>query len=176
MKTAQGALPILIALFAISASTLAGSSPARAQSLQQFYEQGVEILEGGMPEEALGVFEDILDIDPEHKMAWYQKSICLFRLEKYESALEAAERTLVMDASFTFGWNIKGNILEALERPREALACYDIALDTNPWLKAVWLNRGILLNKQGLYLEAEESIGRAIQLGENSARAYMELG
>jgi tetratricopeptide (TPR) repeat protein len=162
--------------FVITTLVLTITPAVYAQSLEQAYQQGVKLLEAGATADALDIFNEIISISSAHKMAWYQQGICLFRLGKYDQALESANKTLLLDSQFTFGWNLKGNILEALSRPDEALACYNIALDIDPWLKAVWLNRGILHNKQGDYIDAEGDIKKAVSLGEGSVQAYLELG
>lgn len=168
---------LFVTLYSVITILMLTITPAVfAQSLEQAYQQGLKLLEAGDTADALDVFAEITTFNSAHKMAWYQQGICLFRLGKYDQAMEAAEETLLLDSQFTFGWNLKGNILEALSRPDEALACYNIALDMDPWLKAVWLNRGILHNKQGDYIDAEGDIKKAVSLGEGSVQAYLELG
>jgi tetratricopeptide (TPR) repeat protein len=160
----------------ISALALILAPEVYAQSVEEAYQQGLKLLEAGDTSSALDIFSGITAFNSAHKMAWYQQGVCLFRLGKYDKALDIVEKTLILDSQFTFGWNLKGNILEALSRPDEALACYNIALDLDPWLKAVWLNRGILHNKQSDYIDAEGDIKKAVSLGEGSVQAYLELG
>jgi tetratricopeptide (TPR) repeat protein len=75
-------------------------------------------------------------------------------------------------------WEIlnKGTALNNLGRVREALACFDKALEILPRFDAAWLDKGVALTKLGRTKEAIECYERALEINPKSANAWYNLG
>ena len=67
-------------------------------------------------------------------------------------------------------------MLEALQRPDEALAAYDAAIRINPGHADAWNNRGGVLRGRALPEEAVQSFSRAIALAPNHVAALTNRG
>jgi serine/threonine protein kinase len=66
-------------------------------------------------------------------------------------------------------WCNKGASLDALERPEEALACYEQALRINPRYVDAWSNKGVVLVKLGRVEEALACDDRALEIEPRNA-------
>ena len=75
-------------------------------------------------------------------------------------------------------WEIlnKGTALNNLGRVKEALACFDKALEILPRFDAAWLDKGVALTKLGRTKEAIECYERSLEINPKSANAWYNLG
>jgi len=75
-------------------------------------------------------------------------------------------------------WEIlnKGTALNNLGRVKEALACFDKALEILPRFDAAWLDKGVALAKLGRTNEAVKCYERALEINPKSADAWYNLG
>ena len=69
-----------------------------------------------------------------------------------------------------------GLTLGELERPEEALACFERAIALNPGLEYAWFNKGVtLVNAFERYAEALECFETAVRLGYTQAEDGVAL-
>ena len=75
-------------------------------------------------------------------------------------------------------WEIlnKGTALNNLGRLKEALACFDKALEILPRFDAAWLDKGVALAQLGREKEATECYQKALDINPNSAHAWYNRG
>ncbi|OFW25838.1 MAG: hypothetical protein A3H27_05160 [Acidobacteria bacterium RIFCSPLOWO2_02_FULL_59_13] len=75
-------------------------------------------------------------------------------------------------------WEVlnKGTALSNLGRTKEALACFDKALEILPRFDSAWLNKGVIFFKEGKTKEALECYDQAIEINPNSAPAWYNRG
>ena len=62
----------------------------------------------------------------------------------------------MINPAYDVAWNNKGNTLARMGRYREALDCYNRAIDLNPAYKDAWMNKGYVLIKLDRCTEAKE--------------------
>jgi tetratricopeptide (TPR) repeat protein len=79
-------------------------------------------------DEALHIFERVLEANPTIPEAWNNKGVVLFRLGKAEEALACYDRTLSIDPENMEALRNKGFVLRGLGRLEEALQAYDSVL------------------------------------------------
>jgi tetratricopeptide (TPR) repeat protein len=113
----------------ISASTSALPEP-RPQRIAVLVAKGQSLLDLDKPEEALGVFNDILTIDPGHTETLVKKGDTLERLRRLDEAIECYDAAIAADANFTVAYLHKGGLFNRMDRHEEALKCYEEALRT----------------------------------------------
>jgi tetratricopeptide (TPR) repeat protein len=53
-------------------------------------------------------------------------------MNKLEESLDCYDRAIKLKEDYSWAWHNKGYALELLDRPREALECYDLVLDHKP--------------------------------------------
>ena len=100
----------------------------------------------------------------------------LSELSRYDDALAAYERVLVLKPALADGWLCRGNILNILKRHDEAFAAYERALDLKPDLAEAWLGRGNVLSKFKRYDDALAAYDRALALKPDLAEAWLGRG
>ncbi len=79
-------------------------------------------------DEALHIFESVLEANPTIPEAWNNKGVVLFRLGRAEEALDCYDRTLSIDSDNMEALRNKGFVLRGLGRLEEALQAYDSVL------------------------------------------------
>jgi len=101
----------------------------------------------------------------------YKRGMYLARQGKLDKALTVYDKALEIDPSSPLPLIGKGMIFYATKRHKEALKCFDRAIELNPYLVEVWLNKGKTLaeigDEKGL-----ECFEKAIELDPNSIQAY----
>ena len=90
-------------------------------------------------------------------------------------ALEAFDKSLALDDSFSPAWGSRAQTLEKLGRLEEARAGYDRALKAKPeaWL---YFNRGNVLRDLGRLEEALESYGEALKTQPPASGGFVQPG
>lgn len=97
--------------------------------------RGVEALERREPDVAIEHFSALIDHAPEVAEGWHGRAQAFFDQGEYGQALSDLSQALNLDPrnyEAIFGL---GAIFESLERPRQALAAYRLALKAHPHYK-----------------------------------------
>jgi tetratricopeptide (TPR) repeat protein len=92
--------------------------------------KGQSLLNLDQAEEALGCFDQILALDPNHPEALVKKGAALERLRKLDEAIACYDRAIAANGSLTVAYLYKGGLFNRMERFNEALECYEQALRT----------------------------------------------
>jgi tetratricopeptide (TPR) repeat protein len=79
-------------------------------------------------EEALEIFDRVIEMNPKIPEAWNNRGVALFRLARVEEALESCDRSLAIDAENLEALRNKGFALRQLGRLEEAFQAYDMVL------------------------------------------------
>jgi tetratricopeptide (TPR) repeat protein len=94
-----------------------------------------------------------------------EKSYTLATLGRYEEALAAADKAVLIEPS-TYSYLAKGSSLEPLKRNKEALEAYQKAIDMDPTNPDAYFEKARLLNITGRYEEVYAALDRANQLNK----------
>lgn len=94
---------------------------------------------------------------------WSQRSRALVGQEKYQEALDSADRAIALDPNIPEAWNNKGVSLWNLKQTGKALTSIDRAININPNYTRGWFNHGRILSSLGRNEEALEIYDRALQ-------------
>lgn len=79
-------------------------------------------------EEALEIFDRVIEMNPKIPEAWNNRGVALFRLGRADEAVESCDRALAIDAENLEALRNKGFALRSLGRLEEALQAYDMVL------------------------------------------------
>ena len=79
-------------------------------------------------EEALEIFERLIDMNPHIPEAWNNKGVALYRLGRPEESIQCYDRSLALDPENMDAFRNKGLALHSLGRMEEALQAYDTVL------------------------------------------------
>jgi len=139
----------------------------------KWFKQGVDLDRIGRYEEALGLYDKAIEINPQYAQAWYNKGVALDRLGKYEEALDAFDRAIKMNPRYAL---VRALDLVRIGKDKEALDAYDKAIEINPQYAQAWYNKGVALDRLGKYEEALDAFIQAVNAEPRYARAWNYMG
>jgi tetratricopeptide (TPR) repeat protein len=121
-------------------------------------------------EAAIDAYDQALkgDVNPNDKPTladiWANRSAALWRLGKYQEALESTQQAVKIDPESPLGWFNQGSVLMSLAKPREAAIAYEQATQLDPNDVYAWIGQGIALEKTGRYKEALTTLDEALKI------------
>jgi len=127
----------------------APSAEKRAQfpkSKAQWLSEGYARYRAQQYQDALAAFNQALQLDAEHALAYYWKGLALFHLNHLERALAAFDEAIRCEPRYPMAYNERGNVLYRLERYGEAVAAYTMAIHLNPHYALAYRNKGVALD------------------------------
>ena len=135
---AQTKNPLALAL----ADALLQAPKANAQK-QALFIKGLYYSYTGDKIKALSFFDNCLSIDYRDILAYREKAICLYDLNRYAEALDFLKKAVAVQNTFDEGYYWMGRCYEKLNKRKEAVDSYQFALQIDPD-----------------YLEAKDALGR----------------
>jgi tetratricopeptide (TPR) repeat protein len=108
----------------------ANGGEANQSHLALLLAKGQSLLSLDKASEALACYDEILEMEPNHREALVKRGMALEQLRRIEEALSCYDRAIAADASMTIAYLQKGGLYNRLERYDEALQCYEQALRT----------------------------------------------
>ncbi len=141
------------------------AAPQPAKGVDDLMRRGVSLKVDRKYADALTLFEQATQLDPNYAPAWNWRGEMLQMLQRYEEALAAYEQALAIQPNNIAYWSAKGHLLESLHRYEEALADYDRMLAIAPNEASHWVNKARPLRALGRAEEANMAMKRARELG-----------
>ncbi|AFZ18871.1 tetratricopeptide repeat protein [Allocoleopsis franciscana] len=144
-------------------------------SAEACYHAGLAALEDwSTRQDALSLFQQAVELDPEHLDAWYELATQQRETGDYAEALVSCDRILSFDPDHSQTWACRAAARHDLQRFTEAIESYERALEGFADLPDVevldysglWSNRGSLLAHLGRPEDAIASYDEAIALLE----------
>jgi|GEM_PF-5096502 len=144
-------------------------------SAEDYYQAGLAALDDwSTRQDAIALFQQAVELDPEHLDAWYELAKQQKETGDYAKALDSCDRILALDPGYSYAWACRAAALHDLQRFTEAIDSYERALEGFADLPDVelldysdlWANRGSLLAHLGRPEDAIASYDEAIALLE----------
>ncbi len=130
----------------------------------------------GRHQEALTETEAALVVAPRDHSLWELKAQLLTKQSRFSEALEAAQRSVELDASCPVAHGYVAGALHNLKQLAEAEAAYRKAIDLAPFNAPLHMNFGTVQRDRQQLWPAEQSFRKAIELQPDFALAYLNLG
>jgi predicted O-linked N-acetylglucosamine transferase (SPINDLY family) len=143
--------------------------PAQFQKALTFHRQGQLAL-------AQAVYEEILEIQPEHFDALHQLGVIAAQMRNPRKAVELINKAIEIDPNIAATYNNRASALKELEQFEEALASYDQAIAIKADYAEAYFNRGVVLNELKQFAAALASYAQAIAVKPDFAGAYFNRG
>jgi tetratricopeptide (TPR) repeat protein len=105
-----------------------------------------------------------LQINPDFIDALNKKALSLYRLQRYDKALEKLDEAISMDNNNSYAYNLKGLALMNSNRYSEALSAFDRSIEIDCKYVAPLKNKGIVSMKIQKYNEAIDNFNNALQI------------
>ena len=111
----------------------AGSRALNApRGVQDRFLAAVQAEESGEKQRAIGLYEEILEIDPQYAAAYINLGTINFHLRQFGRAEELYRQATVVDPSYVLAFFDLGNVLDELQRSEESIAAYRRAVALAP--------------------------------------------
>jgi tetratricopeptide (TPR) repeat protein len=127
-------------------------------------------------DEAMECFNKALEIDPDDANVWFNAAEVMssdFPSEEgFKEALRYYTKAIELNTKMIDAWVGKGNVFQRLGEHREAIKCYDEALELNPSEKEAaeaWYEKGKALEKLDEKKEARKCFEKAHELDPSYA-------
>jgi tetratricopeptide (TPR) repeat protein len=123
----------------------------------------------GRLNEALTSYERTLELNPRNFAAWINKALILQSQHRNAEALECFGKVTDLDPAYSWEeWNYKGLSFLELDRPGDALCCYEQACKLNSNDSTSWYNRAITEQRLGKMQDAANSYDKFLAVAEKS--------
>jgi tetratricopeptide (TPR) repeat protein len=169
-------LPLIIGLFCVvvtaqnfSKPTLTSSAPTAAQNV--LIQQGTVLHDKKQYEEAIEIYQKILDENPDCTIAMYEMSISYKSKGDTLKAIETAAKGTKYRSSelplfyilIANTWDEKGNPKKAIDIYQETIKILKDEKNNQNALSSVYYNLGVTYTTQKQYKEAKESFKKAVE-------------
>lgn len=160
---------------------MAAQSP-EAERLDGLVDKARALVAGQRPDEARPLLEEVLRRSPQHAGAWLQLGIIAARRGETAVALRHFQEAVRLDGQNALAHCNLGIAHWALFRQdggrarlRQALACFDRALDLDSSLAAAYDGRGAARMELGENERAAEDFARLVELTPQAVNAHFNL-
>lgn len=154
---------------------------------EQWVIEGIAYYKAKSYTRALLTCEQVIQLDPNDALGYYNKGLTLAKLKRYEEALDAYDHAIRLDPYVTRVYTNKGNALAHLKRYQEALATFEQALQLDPSNKVTRRNVNITKGRMFVakgdnffklkrYKEAFDAYKQALQFDQTNEAVYSHRG
>ena len=126
------------------------------RSSDALIDKGIVKNNEGNYEEAVGIYDQALSLDPGNYLAWELKGLALRGLGKYDEALSCFDKAISIDSNRDEAWKDKGETLYIMGQYQEAVNCFDKAIQIRP-CAGYWKQKGEALMGIGKDKEASDA-------------------
>ncbi len=91
----------------------------------------------------------MLSSERNDRSLWHNKGLVLYKLGRYQEAVNAYDEALTIDPDYVPSLLNKGSALHKLGRYQEAVNAYDEVLSRDPNRVTAWYNKGLALGELG---------------------------
>jgi tetratricopeptide (TPR) repeat protein len=107
------------------------------KDLDQLMARGVEAMQAGQHAEAIELFSQVIQRNPDFAEGWNKRATVYFLAGEYEKSIADCDQVLKRNPHHFGALSGLGEIYLALERPAQALVWFKRALEVNPNLLGV---------------------------------------
>lgn len=161
-------IPLINSEFKSAAELLAIE---RKSKVSYFNDQGVAKVEMEEYEEAIKLFNQVIVLDPNYEISWYNKAVALRKLEKYEESNIALHELQKISPDWSYSWKEKATALSEMNQEDKQLSDMTEALALNPSDGRLWTDTGLFLMKSNRYEEAKLHFEKALKLNPDDSYA-----
>lgn len=173
---------LLKVLFAILLISLTGFTAkyiinnVNHSSALELGKQGNTFFELQRYEDALNVYRQAINLNPNYAQAWYGQGKTLARLQKYSEALTAYEQAIQILPDYVEAWSGRGFVLKDLGRYQEAIAAFDKSLQLNEQAPDIWNAKGEVFSLLKQYDNAINAYNQALELKSDDYVVWYNKG
>jgi len=145
-------------------------------TLDQAFQQAVSLHQNGNPGEALGIYQQILNVAPEHIDCLKLAGISHMQLGDTESAITLLKKTVTLKPDYNDAHYNLGVVYQARTEWAHAEAAFRRVIELAPTNAAALQNLGSVLVPQGRMEEATDCFRKAVEIKPDFPEAFNSLG
>lgn len=130
----------------------------KGASAPELYENGNTYFKQGKLEKALESYSKATDANPNFSAAWYKKAEASRFMENYDEAMKSIDRAIESDPANLMALDVKGDLLEGMDRIDDAIECYNKINGLAPDFRGNWYSRNRTLRLLLVKKNPEEMI------------------
>lgn len=174
---------ILAVVLLALAAPFSGLAAPRAMAQSQIDARGIDLFDKGQAAhregklaEAIKLYDESIELDPEFWGSHYQRGVALLQLDRTVEAEKSLRRAVELEPEMAAAHAALGDLLARANRGEEAERELLKALEVDPTLAQVRLNYAALLWKRKAYAEAERELARLETENKATADSRYLLG
>lgn len=144
-------------------------------SLQTRFQHAVQQHQAGQTAQAITLYREILDDDPQHIPTPYFLGTALLQMSEFDACIEQLSQFVQQQSDVPEAHNNLGIAYKALGQRDRAADCFRKAIAVDANYASAYFNLAQLLTEQGDYTQAEQVCQQLIDLTPNDGLAYVEL-
>ena len=168
LKPARHGLTISLWTF-----TKSSQQPKLAEELCR---QGYSFSINGDDQQALKLFQEAIEQDPQNVMAWNGLGSCQVGLNRPDAAIESYKQAIKINPDDAAMHYILGNYYAKLGRQLEAIESYQQVIRINPDFESAYFKLGLIYAQLGRLNDGKNAFETVIRLNPDAAPAHFNIG
>lgn len=134
------------------------------------------LVDNGMAEAAMPDFDALAKEYPQNYIVQYERLFALYHIKKYEEVAAGAKKLIKHKDVSPIVFQMYGNVLDILGKPKEAINVYKQGLKKFPDAAPLYLEIGNVYVSQKAYNEALNSFNKGIDVQPDFSSNYYRAG
>lgn len=172
-KLSMKLVSILIAALVVG---WAGFVRAAADGPNDYYNEGVRLLQAGQSAEAIKYFSWAIHFNPRDWEAYGNRGLAYDKTGDLQAAIRDYSKAIELNPNEPRFYTNRGSAYDELGKPQQAIDDYNQAIHLNNKDEIAFLNRGIAYRDLGKPEQAIADLTHAIELNPSNERAYLSRG
>ena len=122
---------------------------SEVDKVNYFFKKAFDFSEEKKYAAAVEYYDKVINLAPNHLIAWFNKATDLTWLNKYEEAIACYNEAIKLHPTDSSYWTNKGLVLLLQREYAKAVACFDESLKLDPLNKTAKTYRASAKEKQG---------------------------
>jgi len=145
-------------------------------TVEKTFQKAIKAMNGGKPLEAVRLFKNVLEEQPNNIAALNLVTIVLMSMERHAEAEAFISKAITLNQSSDVSYYNYGLISKRLGKSQQALEQFDRAIRLNAKVPETWNNRGTVFNDLKQYENAILDFNQAISLASHYSDAFCNKG
>jgi len=136
------------------------------------HKKGHELLLNGKYTEAIALFTDALELDPNHPDIYSDRGVAYLHLKNEQNCMEDLDTALTLQPEYSFRFASRAYAKDFFGNTEAAIEDYEKAVALDPEDAVAHNNLGLLLEKLGFQKQAQENFKRADALSKQEKKLF----
>ena len=144
-------------------------------TINEIFSLAVKNHQEGKTDIALKLYNQVLEIDPNHSQAHNNLGLIFQNQKNHEKAKDCYEKAIEINPNYVDAYNNLGILLSQLGENQKLIGYFEKAIELNPNYSLAHNNLGVIFKNLGEYEKAKSFYEKAIEIDPNYANAHINL-